>query len=309
LGRLKRLTYRPEHLYRVQEVDTEGGAGVGNFDRRLPIRVTGFMSDQGQTVGMGIRYQKGIGLSLDELGISLVNIGSTGFENIAVLFHDERIQKRCAIITDLDTSVLVLPDDEAEDSADQRACRNSQTSGNQRKGKLDAFCKGNRWVNAFYGKYTFEVDFMLAENVYEIKQTVEKAYTRKADRERIAEKLDTKELSVSGTEILRLANSFGKGWFSIMLAEQITHLTYIPEHILQALASITTHINTDTLLSIAKFRVAALHDHHLQDDEYDYRSLLAKMNKEVDKTAALSLFENEIKEDPLTDLLFYKILY
>ena len=94
-----------------------------------------------------------------------------------------------------------------------------------------------------------------------------------------------------------------------MLAEQITHLTYIPKHILEALAFTTSHINTDTLLSIAKFRAAALHSQHLQGDDYDYASLLAKMNKEADKTAAIALFENEMKEDPLTDLLFYKILY
>lgn len=43
-----------------------------------------------------------LGVSVDELGISVINIRSTGFKNVAVLFHNIRIKKRCAIITDLD---------------------------------------------------------------------------------------------------------------------------------------------------------------------------------------------------------------
>jgi putative ATP-dependent endonuclease of OLD family len=52
---------------------------------------------------------KVIGLSLDEIGISLINIRSTGFENIALLFSDERIKKKCSIVTDLDEAFLILP--------------------------------------------------------------------------------------------------------------------------------------------------------------------------------------------------------
>ncbi|MBW4968630.1 ATP-dependent endonuclease, partial [Pseudoalteromonas sp. CR1] len=47
-------------------------------------------------------FKKVFGISLDEIGISLVNIGSTGFKNVARLFHKDRIQKNCAILTDLD---------------------------------------------------------------------------------------------------------------------------------------------------------------------------------------------------------------
>ena len=45
-----------------------------------------------------IMIKQVLGLSLDELGISLINIRSTGFENVAVLFHDQRIQKNCACL-------------------------------------------------------------------------------------------------------------------------------------------------------------------------------------------------------------------
>ena len=35
-----------------------------------------------------ILVKKVLGVSLDELGISLINIRSTGFKNVAVLFHE-----------------------------------------------------------------------------------------------------------------------------------------------------------------------------------------------------------------------------
>jgi len=253
--------------------------------------------------------KKVFGVSLDELGISLVNIGSTGFDNIAILFDDKRIQKRCAIITDLDTSILPLPADENDDSPAQKACRNSQKSGIQRKQKLDAFRKGNQWVYVFYGKYTFEVDFIQVKNVREVKALVKATYTRQTDINRIQEKLEDNDISISGSEILRLANDFGKGWFALQLAGHLDHRTSIPEHILKALAFVTAHIQMDTLLTMANYRLTSLYNKSFDGDSVNYRSVLTGMKKETDKKAALSLFEKELKGDSLTDLLLYKIMY
>ena len=58
------------------------------------------------------------GLSLDELGISLINIRSTGFENVGILFHDLRIRKNCAIITDLDQAFIDLTPDPLDGDAE-----------------------------------------------------------------------------------------------------------------------------------------------------------------------------------------------
>ena len=52
-----------------------------------------------------IMVKKVFGISLDELGISLINIRSTGFENVAQLFHNDRIKRKCAILTDLDDAI------------------------------------------------------------------------------------------------------------------------------------------------------------------------------------------------------------
>jgi putative ATP-dependent endonuclease of OLD family len=57
--------------------------------------------------------KKVFGISLDELGVSLINMSSTVFQNIAKIFHEDRIQRHCAITTDLDKSIYALPEDPA----------------------------------------------------------------------------------------------------------------------------------------------------------------------------------------------------
>ena len=90
------------------------------------------------------------GVTLDEIGISLINIGSTGFENIAKLFDEIRIKKRCSIITDWDKSILPLGADPKKDTQEEKDCRNSQISGQQRKENLDEFAEDNEWIDVFY---------------------------------------------------------------------------------------------------------------------------------------------------------------
>jgi putative ATP-dependent endonuclease of the OLD family len=93
------------------------------------------------------------GLSLDEMGISLINIGSTGFQNIAILFHDERIKKKCSIITDLDASIVnTTPNatDSKKERKFKKQSRGSQISGMRRKSSLDEFVKDNTWMDVFY---------------------------------------------------------------------------------------------------------------------------------------------------------------
>lgn len=170
--------------------------------------------------------KKVLGVSLDELGISIINIGSTGFENIAKLFHEERIRRNCSILTDNDISIIKLPDDPNKDSDFEKGCRNSQISGEARKVKLDAYCKDNKYLKTFYAKHTFEVDFLLANNSLEIIQTIKKEYKKDTIINEISEKLKNKDVSIAGQEVLRLAEKFGKGWFAIMVSENIDNIMY-----------------------------------------------------------------------------------
>ena len=95
-------------------------------------------------------FKKVVGLSLDELGISLINIRSTGFKNVALLFHDNRIKKRCSIITDLDAAFINTTPVLGEDDVTARykaQCLGSQQSGANRKIILDNFVNGNQWLS------------------------------------------------------------------------------------------------------------------------------------------------------------------
>ena len=99
-----------------------------------------------------VLVKKVLGLSVDELGISVINIRSTGFKNVAILFHDMRIRKRCAIVTDLDTIFFgVEPDSNDSSSMAARKLRaiGSQESGAVRKINLDKFVAGNPWLDPF----------------------------------------------------------------------------------------------------------------------------------------------------------------
>lgn len=60
------------------------------------------------------------GLSLDEVGISVVNMSSTVFEHIACLFDNQRIHRKCAIITDLDEAIENLPANPEDDNDEQK---------------------------------------------------------------------------------------------------------------------------------------------------------------------------------------------
>ena len=60
------------------------------------------------------------GISLDEIGVSVINMSSAVFEHIAKLFNDDRIRRKCAIITDHDKSILPLKQNANEDSEEEK---------------------------------------------------------------------------------------------------------------------------------------------------------------------------------------------
>lgn len=198
------------------------------------------------------------GLSLDEIGVSLVNIGSTGFQNVARIFNPDRIQKNCAIITDFDASIVPLPGEKDDDTAFQRHCRNSQDKGIERKDKLDEFCEDNDYVKPFYSNHTFEVDFLMSGNDYEFVSAVEELYKRPKTIETISEKLKDSSVEIAGVEVLRLADKFGKGWFALVVAEKLAYNTIIPNYILEAIAFACSHMNTPSQIKAIRYRIRKL---------------------------------------------------
>ncbi|SHK71328.1 ATP-dependent nuclease [Epilithonimonas mollis] len=250
--------------------------------------------------------KKVFGVSLDELGVSIINIGSTGFTNIAQLFDKDRVRRKCSILTDNDISFVPLPEDHHDDNNYERDCRNSQIAGEARKLLLDEFCENNDFVEAFYANYTFEIEFLRANNIFEIKKTIEKVYKRQKDIVAISEQLENSDVAISGKEILRLANKFGKGWFAIMVSENIDHLTEIPTYILQALVYACPTLNKNVLYYIAKYRLLKLVNKPFNNDTNDYEKLSQDFNSFEDYNEALDYYISNFPSDTLSQLIDLK---
>lgn len=201
-------------------------------------------------------FKSVFGLSLDEIGISLINMNSTVFDHIANLFHDERIRRHCAIITDHDQSLIPLKENKDDDTDEEKKSRNSAIKGKERKQKLDQYCVDNPWVEAFYAEHTFEVDFVLNRNHPEIIRTLSKIYKSQKSIAVSMALLESNDDIIVGCETLRLADKVvGKGWFALTLAEEITYETFIPEYILKAIAFASGHIGYKHFEKMAKYRI------------------------------------------------------
>lgn len=211
-----------------------------------------------------ILIKKALGLSLDEIGISLVNIRSTGFENIAMLFHDDRIKKRCSIITDLDSvffDVSNSPRDSDAEILKKRKAIGSQTSGLNRKVKLDAFCLNNSWISTFYANHTFEVDLIQSSNNHYFKSIVEDVYTQQATIDIAKSELSLADIAISGSRSLTMANHQGKGWFALTLGKAIDFQVIIPQYILDAIKFSHGDFNEGIMFKILKHRYQSVVEH------------------------------------------------
>lgn len=237
-----------------------------------------------------------LGVSLDELGISLINIGSTGFENVAVVFHDDRLKKRCAIITDLDAAFIdtapSLLDDEPIKKAKEKA-RRSHEAGEGRQIRLDGFAAGNPWVTVHYAPHTFEVDFIAAGNHRPVVAALPDIYTDPATIAAATDDLQSGNVAQFGHRVLAVAKYAGKGWFAIQVAKKINANTALPDYVAEALFA--AHRPTPAIVaSIMRYRLDLLqksdqvnpqavtamraHVERYSDGEIDLPALLGEMN-------------------------------
>ena len=202
-----------------------------------------------------------LGLSVDELGLSVINIRSTGFENVAVLFHDTRIRKRCAIVTDLDTTFFdTTPDADDGDGLTTRKQKaiGSETAGAQRKIHLDAFAAGNAWVRSFYATHTFEVDLVDAGNHEAFVRSVGKVYKEPATITRAITDLRSGLIHQSGYRTLTMAERVGKGWFAILLAQTLDHQAVVPGYIRDAVLFAHGPFSRPLIMRILRHRMNCL---------------------------------------------------
>ncbi|MCC4594336.1 AAA family ATPase [Xanthomonas campestris pv. phormiicola] len=205
--------------------------------------------------------KKVLGLSVDELGLSVINIRSTGFKNVAVLFHETRIRKRCAIVTDLDTIFFDTTPNPLDDDAlatKKRKAIGSQAAGAQRKADLDAFGAGNAWVRSFYATHTFEVDLVGVGNHEAFVSSVNKVYKAPATIAHATTDLRSGLIHQSGYRTLTMAEHEGKGWFAILLAQTLDHQAVMPGYIREAVLFAHGSFSRPLIMRILRHRMNCL---------------------------------------------------
>lgn len=242
------------------------------------------------------------GLSPDQLGFSVISMSSAFFEHISIIFADERIRRPCAIVTDRDASIFALPEDPNDDNDEQAHARAADASGEARHERLEEISHDNPWLEPFFADHTFEVDFVAADNAHEVIQILPQIYKNQAYVSRSEGRLNSNDVAIYGKEALRLANKQGKGWFALLLAEQLTNLTYFPEYILRAIA-FACHLSvTDSALrQIAIFRMnnddELASDLRITEDLEDLSAeIFLQQYCEEEPDDSLTLFRNYIIE-------------
>lgn len=199
-----------------------------------------------------------LGVSLDELGVSLINIRSTGFENVAVLFHELRIRRRCAIVTDLDATFFdteaVEGDTKALKNAKEKAI-GAQAAGIARRARLTAFKEGNDWITVHYAPRTFEVDFVAAGNAELAVSVLNAVYKNNPTIVAATAELRSNDPAVFGRRILAMADYAGKGWLAIQMAKQVSASMRIPDYLVESIFSAHRPIGRAVLANMIEHRL------------------------------------------------------
>lgn len=239
--------------------------------------------------------KKTLGVSLDEIGIGLINVGSVSFEYIASLFGNERIRRKCAIITDEDVQIVEKESTFYKAEAKER--------GQKRKDKLTKLYGTNPWVKSFFAPHTLEVDFALADtraNSDYISNVIELNYVDTDTVERHKKNLKSGTEAKCANTILTLAGNMGKGWYATTLSNYIDNATTIPKYILEAIAFASKEvISLDIILKMIEYSLS----------KYDGNTVidLKKENKEIktndEKNEIIKKFKSEYENDVVTKFL------
>lgn len=139
-------------------------------------------------------------IELSALGISLISVDGSYFDYISSLFHEERIQKYSAILTDGDKD-FINPGSEKEQNAQSR------------NNCLVAQQTDNKYVFVSISDYTFEIDFF-RENIKDFKRFLKSHDIYR--KESTIEELSCSDEKVVFNRIMKIADTLGKGKLSFM---------------------------------------------------------------------------------------------
>lgn len=166
---------------------------------------------------------------LNSYGISLISMDNCFFDKISMLFNDNRLRKKCSILTD-------------EDTYFEGSSKEAEKLSKNRIDNLKVLHKDNEYVNIFTNKYTFEIE-LYYKNLDIFKEYIEERKIYKRDEAKILKEL-TKESNIFVTykRILLIAKKLGKGWLALDFIEWISSKKddtikkiMIPEYILDSI--------------------------------------------------------------------------
>lgn len=251
--------------------------------------------------------KKVLGFSLDEIGVSIINIRSTGFENVADIFHDDRIQRTCAILTDLDTSITAVAIQDGDSDAVKKyktKCYNSEKKGLERQDSITEYIDGNQWLEAFYAHHTFEVNFLMVNQAEVVTGIVEQVYSDPATIALAKAELTSDNVAIAGKRILTMAKQEGKGWFAILLGSRIDGNTVIPNYILNAVKFATPKMSREIIMGIFNYRIK---QQRLGDNTLDFEGFKGNLNRfragEIELPEIIDEFETIVLADRGLDFL------
>ncbi|EIW8643596.1 MULTISPECIES: ATP-dependent nuclease [Enterobacteriaceae] len=175
-----------------------------------------------------------LGISLDELGISLIKVDGTVFTHLSNLFNKHRLKRKCAILTDLD-SAYVKESDEIFDEEFVKSLVNAEVVGLRRKVELDNYTSDNEFVNAYYATNTFETELIkYLQNKKLFISVMKTAYKQEANYKKAVAEISSTDKRVRYKRALMFANKIGKGWLATSMVEHLNFNNRIPDYILSA---------------------------------------------------------------------------
>lgn len=236
------------------------------------------------------------GVSLDELGIGLINVGSVSFEYIASLFADIRINRSCAIVTDQDVQIVENTSSFYKTEAQKR--------GESRKDKLEMLYGSNIWVKSFYAPHTLEIDFALTNNRQNkkyINEVIELNYSSDCKIKEHKNNIDNGSDADCANTILTLAGNMGKGWYATFLSNYIDSTVCIPQYILAAIAFASREIiNVDIIFKMVEY---SLNKYEETEDSIELKEKIQNITDVTDKKCCIQDFRDAYEDDVVSKLL------
>lgn len=244
--------------------------------------------------------KKALGITLDELGIGLVNVGSVGFENVAALFDEKRLQRYCAIITDLDVQV----------SGAEHQKPQAEKQGQSRKDKLDKLFKDNEYVDSYFAPHTLEIDFAeIEENRRYIEPIIEIAYPEEGLKvttrtQNVKEKYK-KDLYGNESErydaLSAILGRVKKGWYATLLSDLIDAEVVIPKYILEAIAFASREVISPNIK--VKMIQHSLKKYQEDENTSIIKNMLESAKRDKDYENIINEFSMRFSDDMVSKLI------